>query len=157
MFKAETKMGKYNERKKRKEEEKKKKRNYFSICKQYIGTTPLIISVENGRIECLNILLEAQNIEDINNQSKNNGITALMRSVELVRLECLKALLKVGVDVNKPNRINGDTALHIAARKNESYYLECIELLLGVGGDLDRPNKNEKTVMDEVADIETKE
>ena len=90
---------------------------------------------------------ESKNIQiNINDFDKKTGMTLLMLSVVRQYTNFIKLLLENGADINSKNLIDGDTALHYAAKiKNK----KIIELLIENGNcDLLIKNNKNETVID---------
>ena len=87
------------------------------------GTTPLSKAARYGRLECLQVLLEAG--ADARAADLFLGNTPLICAVIFRHVECVRALLPVS-DLSQCTKV-GENALHVSVRgANE----ECFELLL---------------------------
>jgi ankyrin repeat protein len=89
------------------------------------GYTLLHLALD-GDPEILKTLLEFRKRFDINALS-SDGVTALHGSIKRSDIRYLQILIRAGADLNTPDP-NGETALHIAARKAET--LDHLKLLL---------------------------
>ena len=89
------------------------------------GTTPLSLVANNGSVECMKVLLSAEDIA-INAQGSDSW-TALHTVAFFGYSECMKLLLRhPHINVNMQTKF-GETALHIAC---ENRHPECVKLLL---------------------------
>ena len=91
-----------------------------------VNQFPLLYeAIDNGYIECVQLLLAAPNIDV--NKANGNDTTPLMRAVEKGNTECVNLLLLApDINVNKADTWR-ETPLHTAASNG---YAECMKLLL---------------------------
>jgi ankyrin repeat protein len=115
-------------------------------CPNRDGITPLMIALshdDGDGLECVKLLLAAGAKVDYSNK---DGVTPLLRALShggsgsgsLENVKLLLASGAKGMDVDAADG-DGDTALHLAAAKNDS---ESIELLLKAGSKADCPNRD---------------
>ena len=88
-----------------------------------MGETALRKAVENGRHQCVELLLRAG--ADVN-QADNDGVTVLMRAAARGERSTVENLITSGASVNQQAN-DGSTALVEAAKSNDS---ACVGLLL---------------------------
>ncbi|XP_052119561.1 nuclear factor NF-kappa-B p110 subunit, partial [Frankliniella occidentalis] len=99
--------------------------------------TPLMVAVEENRVDCLKLLCMAR--ADIN-QADYEENTAFHIAVKNKNSECLQVLLSAKksqdssckIDLNRRNEY-GETALHIAVMKKD---MKCVTQLVAAGADL---------------------
>ena len=91
--------------------------------------TTLIKAAEEGRLEWVNILVQAK--ADVNKQNEY-GETALMKAAEKGDLKCIEFLTQADADVNELNYC-GNTALMLAARNGHN---KCVGILIEAGTDV---------------------
>ncbi|KAL5473631.1 hypothetical protein EMCRGX_G028135 [Ephydatia muelleri] len=114
--------------------------------------TPLMWASRGGHVECVKVLLDRGAL--VNVRDNKDGRTALMRASFWGHKECVKVLLDRGALVNMQNK-EGDTALHLAARKpfwldsiKEDDKATCVKALLSHPGiDINIKNNKGRTAM----------
>lgn len=74
------------------------------------------VKVENKDV--VDLLIERG--ANINERTKNEGMTPLMMAVNRGHVNIVRALVEIGVDMETQTVGTGDTALHIACEKGES-------------------------------------
>ena len=74
------------------------------------------VKVENKDV--VDLLIE--NGANINDRTRNEGMTPLMMAVSRGHVNIVRELVKLGVDLEVQMNGSGDTALHIACEKGES-------------------------------------
>ncbi|KAE8751063.1 Relish, partial [Frankliniella occidentalis] len=102
-----------------------------------LSLTPLMVAVEENRVDCLKLLCMAR--ADIN-QADYEENTAFHIAVKNKNSECLQVLLSAKksqdssckIDLNRRNEY-GETALHIAVMKKD---MKCVTQLVAAGADL---------------------
>lgn len=85
---------------------------------------------------------------DTVNQRNLNGETPLHKAIfnQAVRVLMVKLLIKRGADVNIPNRLAGETALHYAVRLRR---MDLVKILLHAGADIHiREQRDKKTAFE---------
>ena len=80
------------------------------------GNTPLFISVQNGKVDIANMLLEKEGIDV--NKGNNEEISPLLKAVYKKKTDLVNILLQAGADVNQADK-NGNTPLFISAQNGE--------------------------------------
>ncbi len=105
------------------------------------GKTPLFLAADEGNIDCVKLLLEAEGI-NINQADKDNE-TPLYRAAKNGHTECVRLLLAAkGINVNQANEDN-ETPLYCAANEGHT---ECVRLLLAAEGiNVNQADKDNET------------
>lgn len=98
------------------------------------GSTPLMIALQDSKLDIVNILLEAG--ADVNIKDTHNS-TALMIAVECSTSEIINRLLDFGADVNVVDK-DGSTPLTLAAEHSTP---EIINRILEAGADVNVKDK----------------
>lgn len=99
----------------------------------------LLRFIEENDLEGFKQHLDMDSVEEVDEQ-KN---TILHHCVEMDKYDYVDALLYNGADPNARNK-EGDTPLHIAAKKN---YGKIMDILLSFGGDLEIKNNHQRTAI----------
>lgn len=105
------------------------------------GSTPLLMAVCYGHIECVEALLEAGADPSL---SGKHGITPVFFACQEGHVSCLTQLIAKGGDLNTPNSQDGGTPLYIASSKNNA---ECVELLIHAGADVNKSRLDGSTAL----------
>ncbi|XP_074107385.1 uncharacterized protein LOC141532782 [Cotesia typhae] len=97
----------------------------------YIGYPPLNFAIQRNRLDIVKLLIS------YGAETKDNG-EAIYIAIEKKNFKIAKFLMKLGFDVNVPDRYgnSGPVPLNLAL---EGFYFEIIELLLINGADLNPP------------------
>ena len=97
-------------------------RQYLSQC--------LYTAAVSGQPECVQLLLDAGALPDVN----IDGQTPLVAAVRRGHVGVVRALVAAGVNVNKASRVTRSTALHWAAANGDR---DCLTLLMDAGARLE--------------------
>lgn len=108
-----------------------KRHGHVNLLQMSEGTTPLILAVQSGKVECVDILMRYGMPSEQASSSDRLGMTPLMYAAGLGYVGCLEAILKhdpqAHVSVQIRIRTTGMTALMLAAYEG---FVECVRLLL---------------------------
>jgi len=99
------------------------------------GATALMIAAEEGRLDCVRILLQAGAPVDA---ATCHGRTALMQGASFGQLRALQHLVDAGADLGRQDR-QGATAVHLACA---SGHAPVVEYLAAQGADLRLIDRN---------------
>ena len=96
-----------------------------------VGNTPLHAACQEGRVECVELLLRVGAIVD---RPGAGGVTPLIVACESQQLDCVRLLLGAKARPEACDTANGATALHGACKAGAA---DCVEVLLGVHAPID--------------------
>lgn len=98
------------------------------------GKHALAVAAEEGRIECIDVLLKSKAIVDLKDQQ---GFTATMYAAKSGETKILKLLIEAEADISLQQEETKETALFLASRYN---HLDSVKLLVEYGGSIDVVN-----------------
>lgn len=108
----------------------------------YRGDTSLLMCAKKGFYKRFFTLVMA----GANINARNDRLsTAVMWSARNGYVDILQDLILLGADLNLKSLLDGDTAMHSAARHNQ---VECVKMLIAAGVSTNILNDNNKTPLD---------
>ena len=120
--------------------------------------TPYHTAVSYGYLECLQELLQAdknrlgqEGLAEVLSLQNSEGHSVLMMAAIYNHLQCAMLLLLNEVDSNACNKLNGNAALHIAAKKG---YLLICKLLAVFDANIDLKNHEGKSPLDVLEEMD---
>ena len=96
-----------------------------------VGNTPLHAACQEGRVECVELLLRVGAIVD---RPGAGGVTPLIVACESQQLDCVRLLLGAKARPEACDTANGASALHGACKAGAA---DCVEVLLGAHAPVD--------------------